>query len=289
MKNTRKFFLRLGTTLSILLIVVIFIDKSFIGTVVTKVYIFDVGQGDSILIRTAGGQNILLDGGPDKKVLKKIGRVLPFWDRQIDYLILSHPHDDHLLGLIEVLRRYQVKNIVRTTADAGTAVDKIFLNDIKTREIIISDNKSLSLQDNCRLDILYPSSLMLSVSSQADLNNTSLVAKLVCPFLSVLLTGDSGQAIEKELLANGFDLQADVIKIAHHGSETASSPEYLRAVGAKVALISVGLNNKYKHPSARIITRLEDLGINTYRTDRDGDLEILANNKGYIVLKEALK
>ncbi|MCX6797702.1 MAG: MBL fold metallo-hydrolase [Candidatus Falkowbacteria bacterium] len=251
---------------------------------VARIYFFDVGQGDSILIRTPSGQNILIDGGPDKKVLKKLGLVLPFWDRQIDFLILSHPHDDHLLGLIETIRRYQISNIIRTAVQTDTPADNLLSALSSGRESIVTKPGEILLKDNCRLDILYPAGPELDKN---DLNNTSIVLKLICGSFKLLLAGDSGQKIEKELIAAKVDLKADFLKISHHGSDTASSQEFLETVGAKMATISVGVNNKFNHPAARIISRLKNLGFIVYRTDIDGDIEILVNNSQYLVKTKA--
>lgn len=278
-KRNKAYLSALTLSFFILFLLILSERPNFAGAQL-KIYFFDVGQGDSILIRATTGENILLDGGPDKKVLKKIGQVLPFWDRHLDYLILSHPHDDHLIGLIELGRRYQVGALVRTSAQADTAADNLLSELLKGRETIISEPQKIVLRNGCYFDFLYPRS---SIISDSDLNNTSLVFKFVCGSFKILFTGDAGQAVEQTLIKDGVDLETDIIKIAHHGSDTASSQEFLNQSGAETAIISVGENNKFKHPATRIIDRLKGLNFVIYRTDKDGDIEISANNSQYLI------
>jgi len=250
-----------------------------------EVIFFDVGQGDSSLIKTPYGQKILIDGGPDNKVIKKLGRNLPFFDREIDLMILTHPHADHVTGLVEVLKRYKVKKILATGVLHDTPEYLTWLSEIKKQNIpfeVVAGKQKIGLGDKLRLEILYPlenlanKKVAFGNGPQAlgkRLNNTSIVAKLIYDQTSFLFTGDIEEEIEQELLKiYGHDLKADVLKVAHHGSDSSTSEEFLRAVMPWIAVISVGKNNRFNLPDYRIVKRLENKGVHLYRTDKDGDV-----------------
>ncbi|MFA5163630.1 MAG: MBL fold metallo-hydrolase [Patescibacteria group bacterium] len=269
--------------IAIFIFIVLFLflfDKQLPGA---EIFIFQVGQGDAILIKSRGGELIVVDGGPDLSVLKKLGLVLSFWQRQIDYLILSHPHDDHLFGLIEIWRRYQVKNVVRSSLFSDTAADQLFSQLSRQRTYIVSHRQIIRLRAGCSLNFLYPLSESDFIIS--DVNDSSLVFKFECPGVAVLFTGDAGKKVERSLIDSGLDLSAGFFKISHHGSQTASTPEFLKASGATVAIISVGENNKFGHPATSTLLRLAGLKFKVFRTDFDGDLKIYANNGKYVIDK----
>jgi competence protein ComEC len=238
-----------------------------------EINFLDVGQGDAILIKTPNGQTILIDGGPDNKVLRRLGESLPFYRRQIDLVIFSHYHDDHVIGLIEILKRYRVQKIIyaasgsEITATAAILLKKAELEKIPV--ITIDKQASLNLGDDCILDLLNPASLGIKVDP-----NNSLVVKLNCAGKKFLFSGDNSAIVEKALLNSGFDLAADVFKASHHGSNSANSEKFFRAVGPELLVIPVGADNKFGHPSPKILERAAALGINIKRTDKDGDIKI---------------
>jgi len=241
-----------------------------------EVYFLDVGQGDAILIRNSQGKNILIDGGPDELVLEKIGRILPYTDRQINVMILTHPHADHLIGLIAVLKRYQVDNVIYTGANYSDASYRYFRELIsqKVPKITLAEsNISLDLGDNCSLDILFP---LTNISEQdfKNINNSSIVAELGCGANKILLTGDAEKEVEKDLLENYPNIQARVLKLGHHGSKTASTLKFLEQVNPSLAIILVGKDNKYNLPSPETLENLQELGPKVMRTDIDGGLKI---------------
>lgn len=242
-----------------------------------KVIFFDVGQGDSSLIITPTGKTILTDGGPDNKVLRELGKELPFWVRHLDAVVLTHAHDDHLLGLIEVCRRYQIKQILYNNLDFNTPALTALTNTLRAEKIkltVVYPGMVFNFGDNCQLQILAASK-----EQGIDENDYSIVSSFNCLDRKVLFTGDAGLKIEESLLNKKIDLKADILKISHHGSKTANSINFLQAVNPKLALISLGLNNKYKHPDSNIIERLKKIAVDIYRTDLSGSLVILANNK----------
>jgi len=247
-----------------------------------EVYFLDVGQGDAILIRNSSGKNILIDGGPDELVLEKIGRILPYTDRKIDVMILTHPHADHLIGLIAILKRYQVDNVIYTGANYSDASYRHFKELIsqKASKITLAQSDiSLDLDNNCSLDILFP---FTSLSDQdfKNINNSSIVSELGCGQNKILLTGDAEKEVEKDLLENYPDLQAQVLKLGHHGSKTASTLEFLEQVNPNLAIILVGKDNKYNLPSPEILENLQELGPKVIRTDIDGGLKIWLSETG---------
>ena len=239
----------------------------------------DVGQGDAILIKAPGGQNILIDGGPDKTVIKRLSENLPWWDKQIDLMVLTHPHDDHVTGLIDVLKRYRVKRILYTGAVQNAPNYLTWLKLVRDKKIslsIIDKNQIINLDKDAIIEILYPTESLLN-KTIADLNDSSIIIKLVNGQNKFLLTGDASEKIETILMASGVDLSADVLKVAHHGSQYSSSQEFLEKVKPRMAVIAVGKDNDFGHPSLRIIKRLERIGAEIFRTDERGTVKILSD------------
>ncbi|MFA6551330.1 MAG: ComEC/Rec2 family competence protein [Patescibacteria group bacterium] len=241
----------------------------------------NVEQGDAILIKTPYGQNILIDGGDGKEILRELPRELPFYDRAIDLMILTHPHDDHVGGLVKVLQRYRVKKILYTGVSHTSPTYLEWLNIIKRKNIpltIIDRPQTITLGADLRLDILYPLESLLNKKME-NLNNSSIVAKLIYQDQNFLFTGDLEEMEEQVLLEKNIDLRADILKIGHHGSDTSSSEKFLEAVKPSAAVISVGKDNDFGHPSLRVINRLERLGVKIYRTDLNGWIKINSNGK----------
>jgi len=246
-----------------------------------EVNFLDVGQGDAIYIKTPQDQDILIDGGPDNKVLESLGKVMPFWDRKIDVAILSHPHADHVAGLLEILKRYKVGKIY-LTGILHTAPDYLaFLEEIKTQKIPVDNVKELTTLDfgsETKLQFVYPDRSLLN-EKMDNLNNSSIVARLIYKNEKFLFTGDIESPIEKELLNKNREVTADVLKVGHHGSTTSSSEEFLKAVNPEFAVIEVGEDNQFGHPSLRTLSRLERLNIPIFRTDLSGTITFLSDGE----------
>lgn len=244
-----------------------------------KVDFLDVGQGDAILIKAPGGQNILVDGGPDKTVLKRLGENMAWWDRQIDLMILTHAHDDHASGLIDVLKRYRVKRILYTGALHNAPNYLSWLKTARDKKVsltIIDQEQTINLGLGAKIEILYPDESFLDKTLD-DLNKSSIVLKLSYGQTKFLLTGDADESVEKKLMVKGADLSANLLKVGHHGSQYSSSDEFLKRVGPKIAVIQAGKNNSFGHPSLRIIKRLERLGAEVFRTDEDGSVKAVSD------------
>lgn len=252
------------------------------------VIFFDVGQGDSILLRNIGGKNILIDGGPDNLVIKKLGKFLPYFSRHLDLVILSHYHDDHVIGLIETQRRYKIGTLVLSQGAKSGAIQDLlltlmeaeknsFLNNNKAKnktKIIYIDSLAQYNLASCDLFFLNPRFLEIPEN-----DNNSLITKLDCPSSDFLFSGDNELEVEKALFESGgllngfeFDLSADVFKASHHGSKTSNSDEFLELISPKVFVISAGLNNRFNHPAQEILERVEKIGLFIKRTDIDGDI-----------------
>lgn len=239
-----------------------------------KVYFLDVGQGDSIFIETENKIQILVDGGPDNKVIQKLSEVMPFWDRTIDFIVLTHPDHDHIAGLLEVLKRYQVRGIVESGVQCEKAECKVW-DDLKEKEkavvILAKLGDSIFLNENTRILILSP---FESVAGKkvSKVNNASIVAKLVYGNQSILLTGDIEKQTEGKLVLGRVDIDSDYLKLPHHGSKTSSTDDFLEKTSPVLAFISLGLKNPYGHPHQEVISRLEKRNIKYYRTDELGTI-----------------
>ena len=274
-----KILLILGIA-AVLLTVLIF-GLSYSPPEELEVDFLDVGQGDAILIKSPFGQNILIDGGPDSKVIEGLGKNLPFWDKRIDLMVLTHPHDDHVTGLIEVIKRYSVKKILYTGVIHSAPNYLAWLAVIRERKIplvIIDRPQKIVLGDDCYMEIIYPRKNFLAQETD-NLNNSSIVARLVYGQTKFLLMGDAEIEVEKELLADGADLSAQVLKVGHHGSDTSSGEEFLKAVSPQIAAIQVGKDNDFGHPSLRILKRLERAGAEILRTDKNGTIKLVSDGR----------
>ncbi|OGF30558.1 hypothetical protein A3H09_02475 [Candidatus Falkowbacteria bacterium RIFCSPLOWO2_12_FULL_45_13] len=241
----------------------------------------DVGQGDAILIKTPAGQNILVDGGPDKTVIKRLSQNLPWWDKRIDLMVLTHPHDDHVTGLNDVLKRYQVKKVLYTGATHNAPNYLAWLRLVRDKKVpltIIDKEQTIDLGQGVRLEILYPNQ-SLAGQTLADLNQSSIVARLAYGRNKFLLTGDAGEEAEKKLIDSGADLKADVLKVGHHGSEYSTTLGFLEKIKPALAVIEVGRDNQFGHPNLRIIKRLERGGARIYRTDENGTIHLISDGK----------
>ncbi len=233
----------------------------------------DVGQGDSALLTFPDGTRMLIDGGPDWTTLEALGSRLPFFDRSVDVVLLSHPNSDHMVSLPEVLRRYRV----RTLITAGTPFDSGLYHALLSGALLrgvkltaVEADSTIRIADAV-LTVLWPP-VPRPHGMNKDVNNDSIVLRLEQGGKRILFTGDEESIVEKTLLAAGVDLRADILKIAHHGSVTSSSTGFLLAVHPKTAVISVGKKNPYGHPNPVILRRLQSLGIDVLRTDEEGDI-----------------
>ncbi|MGB6837626.1 MAG: MBL fold metallo-hydrolase, partial [Dehalococcoidia bacterium] len=239
------------------------------------VSIMDVGQGDAIFVHTPQGHQILIDGGPSAQAaMEALGRELPFWDRSLDLIVLTHPQEDHLVGLVRVLERYDVAQVMASPIEADSSAYDEWRRLIEEKDIPYLEATAgawVDLGDSATLHVLGPPQGGLH-DTQDDLNNNSLVLKLSWGRLSFLLTGDIESEAEDALLDSRHDLRAAVLKVPHHGSAHSSSKPFLEAVRPALTVISVGEDNTFGHPSPTTLARLTDTLL--YRTDQHGRLRL---------------
>lgn len=221
---------------------------------------------------------------------------MPFWDRSIDLIILTHPEHDHLSGFIEVLKRYKVENILWTGVLRDTSEFKEWqrLIEKEKAKIFIAQAglKIKWLRPNLEYDnggsapinymeVLFPFE-NLEGQSLKNTNNSSIITKLVFGENSFLFTGDAYKSVERKILEKGTNIKSNVLKVSHHGSKTSSAEEFIEKVSPEVAVIQVGLDNSYDHPHQETLDTLEKYGIKIFRTDLNGDIKIISDGINYV-------
>jgi competence protein ComEC len=240
----------------------------------------DVGQGDSILISLPDGSNVLVDGGPDEKVLQQLADVLPFYENTIDLVILTHPHPDHINGLIEVFKRYKVGAAAMTGINYNLPAYIEFLDVIGEKNInlqTINGGQDFRIGDVI-FDFVYPVE-SFEGRTFTNVNNSSIVFRLIYGREKFIFMGDLEMDGEAKLLASGEDIRAEVLKVGHHGSRTATSFALLDAAKPLAAVIMCSAGNKYLHPHPETMTALKKIVVKIYRSDLDGRVEFKTDGK----------
>lgn len=250
----------------------------------------NIGQGDAIFIQAPGGETVLMDGGPDPDLLlRHLGERLPWWQRRIDVMVLTHPHEDHVAGLVAALERYQIGLILDGGRDYPNPTYHRFLQLASTerdgRLAAARAGERIRLDATTLLTILYPTAADVSGPlPEGDINNASVVALLRSGSFSALLTGDAEAPVEAMLAERRLLSRADVLKVGHHGSHSSSSPPLLSATRPRVAMISVGVGNDYGHPHRVTLDHLRAIpGLRLHRTDLEGSIEVISNGLRYEV------
>lgn len=239
-----------------------------------QIIFLDVGQGDSILI-SRGSFQVLVDGGKNGKLLlNKIGKYIPFWDREIEVVLATHPDQDHISGLINVLEEYSVGTIIRTEDANDTQTFKKFMENVnneKAENISAKKGVKIIFSEGVEMEIIYP---FFEIGNIADnqSNSGSIVSKITSGENTFLLTGDLPKEQENLILDSGKNVSSKILKIAHHGSKYSTSSRFLEKVNPKEAIISVGKDNSYGHPNEEVINLLKEKNIGITRTDEVGDI-----------------
>ncbi|MBP3322332.1 MAG: MBL fold metallo-hydrolase [Clostridia bacterium] len=233
------------------------------------IFFLDVGQADSILVKSPTGEHMLIDAGKNDGADDLIKTLKDYGVDDIDYLILTHPHEDHVGGADTVFEHFEVKNVISPDIGADSKTWRDVVDAIEAEgcmDITASVGATYTLFEGCKFEILGP------VDADTDLNNASIVLRLDYYESSFLFTGDAEKEAEEAILARvGKEkLDVDVLKSGHHGSSTSSSEEFLSAVTPNYAVISCGKDNSYGHPHEETLEKYSSRGIITYRTDKEG-------------------
>lgn len=286
MKNLKKYlpYLLIIAILAIAIYiwVVIIADKN---PKMLKVAFLDVGQGDAIYIETPNKKQVLIDGGKDSKLIYSLSKVMPFADRSLDLLIITHRDMDHIGGLPMLLEGYRVEKVIDNGIKGETEISNSIDDKISNRSIdkkIARDNMRITLDQkrNIYLDVIYPYENFLG----DDSNDGSVVAKLVYGQNSFLFTGDAGVYAENLIMWNEQEdnLDVDVLKLGHHGARSSSSLLWLEKTNPELAIISAGKNNSYGHPHEEVLDRLENLKIPFLSTADIGTILIKSDGQKLI-------
>lgn len=262
------------------------IDKKEVTETVNKVidselviYFFDVGQADSILVKE-NEYTMLIDGGNEadgENLVEYLKKNLNIND--IDILVGTHPHEDHIGGLPDIIDSFEISKLYLPNATTTTKIFEKLLDSIEDNNLKITVpkiNEEINL-NNMKFKVLYTG------TDESDLNNTSIVLKLIYGETSYLFTGDATDITEEKLLNK--DITADVLKIGHHGSSYSTTNEFLKKVNPKYGIISVGKNNKYEHPTEKTLNKLNDRNIEIYRTDLDGTIKLTSDGENINIEK----
>jgi competence protein ComEC len=239
----------------------------------------DVGQGDSIFIESPSGRQLLIDGGPDRSVLRELGKQMKWYDRSIDVVIATHPDTDHVAGLFDVLKRYDVDYIFRPGIKHDAQAAQSLLREIANEdaeEFLARRGQKIDLEDGIYIEILFPDRDV----SDVETNTGSIVARLVYGETSFIFTGDSPQSIEKYLAGiDGKNLESDVLKVGHHGSKTSSATVFLGFVSPKYGVLSRGCDNRYGHPHKEVLDELERFEIEVVDTCEEGTITYVSDGQ----------
>lgn len=252
------------------------------------VNVIDVGQGDAIMIRTPAGQVTLVDTGDVPAREKLVAYIKSQGITTIDTLIITHPHADHLGGAAAVLENFTVKRIFDSGQVTTSSLYRQYLSLVQKKNIpfaLAGAGKEIDI-GGATLKVLSPPTPFIA-GGEGELNNNSIVAKLVYGNFAMLLSGDAEQEAEAIMVkASNGGLKSQVLKSGHHGSRTSSSAAFLKAVGPEAAVISLGAGNEYHHPHPSTMRRYADNKIRVYRTDADGTVTVTSDGKTYSISKE---
>jgi competence protein ComEC len=242
---------------------------------ILEVSFLNVGQGDATLVSYLGRYQMLIDGGPDgRKLLEELGKQMPVMDKKIEVVVLTHPDLDHLAGLIDVAKKYEIGVFLDNGAKAETEIfeelEEVLAQKSIRREVLI-EKSEISFGEQLNFNVFNP---VQKDSNNKDRNEDSIVLRMDFGINSFLFMGDASSQIEKEMLAGKANVDVDWLKVGHHGSKNSTSEEFLTATSPKTAVISVGAKNRYKHPAVEVLELLAKTKAVLLRTDELGTVEI---------------
>jgi competence protein ComEC len=242
------------------------------------IVVCDVGQGDAIFIRTPNGSDVLIDGGPDNSVLSCLSKHMPFWDRTLEVVILTHPDSDHSLGIIDVIKRYKLIHFYTSKVEAETVIYEELLKTIRDHKVNIQyiwQGDQLTFEDSLTMKALWPSFEWKGSKT----NSFSVIELLTYKNFTALFTGDSDAEQMNQI--SGLAGNIDFLKVPHHGSRFGLTQEVIDFLSPEVAAISVGKNNRYGHPTRFVLDLLKSANIKIMRTDQVGDIEVTSDGKTF--------
>lgn len=293
LRENKKRLKRILLCIILILIIAIFIPKNL------KIYFIDVGQGDSCMIVTPKNKTILIDGGGSINSDFDVGEntLIPYiLDRgftKIDIVIISHFDNDHVGGILTLLQELKVKKVYisKQTEKSKNYEEFVKLTSEKSIKVheVISGNR-IHIEKNLYFDVIWPTNKQITTNI---LNNNAIVCNLHYKNFTMLFTGDIEEIAENEILSlyskNKTVLESDILKIGHHGSKTSSTEDFLKTVSPKIGIIGVGRDNKFGHPNEGILKRFENINCKIYRTDLNGEISIVVDNRSRIRIKTKIK
>jgi competence protein ComEC len=257
-----------------------------------EVYFLNVGQGDSTFIKTPENYQIIIDGGQDSLALQKISEIIPFWDKTIDLVILTHPEKDHMQGLLEILKKYKADYILQAGIKKNSDGYNEWLKTLENQEkrgasIITVKSGDIVRLGSSKINIVFPLENLIGQETEDSTNEACIVSKLFFGNNSFLFTGDISAKTEKEIIRvfDASSIKADVLKVAHHGSKYSTSEEFLEKITPQFAVIPVG-KNSYGHPTAEVLQRLEKFGIKVLRTDVNNTVKFISDGNNLKLINQ---
>lgn len=275
-KTLQNIFIPILVILSLILLKELLKNKaSSINPNEIKVHFIDVGQGDAILVQV-NNKNLLIDSGSKSEKKKLIEYLDTIYIPQFDYIIATHPHEDHIGNMSYIINNYNVINfyspkIQNNTTAFENMAESLARKNIKIK-ILRANTTNINLGENTLVEVFSP-----NLDSYDNLNNYSPIIKISYENNSFLFTGDAEEAIEEEVINKSNNLKTDVLKIGHHGSSTSTSKNFLDMINPKIVVISVGKDNTYGHPTKNTLDKIKETTI--YRTDKDGSIIITSDGK----------
>lgn len=248
-----------------------------------KVHYIDVDQGDAILIQV-NNKNLLIDSSTSSAKDKFLNYLDKLKIKKLDYIIATHPHEDHIGNMYKVIEKYDIGELYAPKVTSSTATFKKMMNSLNSKNkkvnVIKKGTNTINLGDNVKFEIFSP----IKTNYGDNLNNYSPIIKITYKSTSFLFTGDAEVNVENEVLDSNVDLKSDVLKVGHHGSSSSTSDDFLNAVNPKFAIISCGKDNKYGHPHKETLSKLNANNITVYRTDNNGT--IILKSDGNDIIKD---
>lgn len=246
------------------------------------VHFIDVGQGDSILVQV-NGKNLLIDSGPKDSKDNLISYITSVNVKKLDYIIATHPHEDHIGNMSPVIDKFEVNNfyapkITHTTSSFEKMVESLVSKDLKIN-VIKEGTDSIDLGNNTTVTVFSPIK-----TEYTNLNDYSPIVRVQYGSNSFLFTGDAETDVENEILSKNPNIKSDVLKLGHHGSSTSTSENFFKAVNPSLCVISLGADNKYGHPTQKTLNLLKSNNTQFYRTDLDGNIVLSSNGTSIIKL-----